>query len=558
MPLMGSLYVGNSGLQTSQNALHTTAHNLSNIDTVGYTRQQVVQATKGYNTVGQAYISSQQTGLGVSYAKVRQVREVFLDKTYRQEMGRSSYYDKSYTAATEIDTLFGEMEGVEFQTSLTDLWSAVQELKNDPANATNQGLLVSKAASFIDRAQAVYNGLSSYQDTLNAEIKDKVDTINDYGKKIWDLNQRIMKIENGHLEEANDLRDARNQLLDELSGYANITYDEDVFGAVTVSIEGVDFVTRTYINEMGTTQDAKTGFYTPVWPANANQDVFDLRKEISSDHNTDIGGLKALLVLRGDDRGRYTDIPDKDDISLYGDGSFTSYNDTVEDYNKTTNTSLIMNTMAEFDKLINGIVTSMNEVLNPELTDGAGNKYTAGINLFLRNNIDEQKTTNVAEAEDITLEPTLWTTSNIKVNPLLLQQYSYLGSTTYDGGATYTTGFMTEDMRENHDKSDALAQLFADDFSTLNPNVKTPATYIEYYKNLVGEVATAGNVYRNVAENQNATVEEIDASRQQVVGVSDNEELSNMIMFQNAYNASSRYINTINDMLATLIQSMGA
>ena len=51
MSLMGSLYVGTSGLQTSQNALHTTAHNMSNIDTVGFTRQQVQQGTRFYNTI---------------------------------------------------------------------------------------------------------------------------------------------------------------------------------------------------------------------------------------------------------------------------------------------------------------------------------------------------------------------------------------------------------------------------------------------------------------------------------------------------------------------------
>ena len=68
MSLFGSLYIGASGLQTSQNALNTTAHNMSNIDTVGYVRQQVQQGTRNYNTLSTAKtaISYQQTGLGVS------------------------------------------------------------------------------------------------------------------------------------------------------------------------------------------------------------------------------------------------------------------------------------------------------------------------------------------------------------------------------------------------------------------------------------------------------------------------------------------------------------
>ena len=73
MPLMGSLYIGQSGLQTSQNALNTTAHNMSNLDTTGYTRQQVLQGDKEYNTINRnvSAVSNQQIGLGVTYSKVR-------------------------------------------------------------------------------------------------------------------------------------------------------------------------------------------------------------------------------------------------------------------------------------------------------------------------------------------------------------------------------------------------------------------------------------------------------------------------------------------------------
>ena len=84
MPLMGSLYIGKSGLQTSQNALNTTAHNMSNADTTGYVRQQVLLGTSIYNTIKVDFkaVANQQIGLGVTYSKTRQVREYFLDQTY--------------------------------------------------------------------------------------------------------------------------------------------------------------------------------------------------------------------------------------------------------------------------------------------------------------------------------------------------------------------------------------------------------------------------------------------------------------------------------------------
>ena len=95
MSLMGSLYVGQSGLQTGQNALNTTAHNMSNVDTAGYTRQQVQQTARTYVTLSKTNSANayQQTGLGVQYAQVKQVRDYFLDKTYRRESGRSAFYD---------------------------------------------------------------------------------------------------------------------------------------------------------------------------------------------------------------------------------------------------------------------------------------------------------------------------------------------------------------------------------------------------------------------------------------------------------------------------------
>ena len=107
MPLMGSFYVGVSGLQTSQNALNTTAHNLSNIETEGYTRQQTLLEDRFYNTLGNASVSAKQTGLGVQYAEVRQVRDAFLDLSYREETGRKDFYEIAYETSTEIETMLG-------------------------------------------------------------------------------------------------------------------------------------------------------------------------------------------------------------------------------------------------------------------------------------------------------------------------------------------------------------------------------------------------------------------------------------------------------------------
>ncbi len=549
MPLMGSLYVGASGLQTSQNALNTTSHNLSNLDTVGYVRQQVLLGNRTYNNIGYSSISVQQVGLGVNYEKVRQVRDFFLDQTYREESGRAAFYETSYDVIGEIETLFGEMEGVAFQTSLSDLWTAVQELQKDPSSTVVQGQLVSKAATFIERASAVYSGLSSYQSTLNDEVKDIVDTINKYGNEISALNEQIRKLEIGS-EEANDLRDTRNLLIDKLSGYANISYDEDIEGVVTVKIEGAQFIVRDRVYEMGTEMDPGTGFYTPIWPQSEDTPVFDLSRPISSDLDTDIGKLKALVLARGDHAANYSDFQDKKDPVT---------NEVIQTYEKDIQPSLIMNIQAEFDNLIHGVVTAMNNVLceetNPDQTSPMyASEEDCPYELFVRLGTPRyKKITDPADAnygkyqyvpEDTLESPSnvssMYTSINLKINPALLKQSSLLS-------------FVNPDDTVDVAKADALALAFDNTFDTLNPTLEAHLNFKDYYSALIGRVANEGSVYKNIAKTQANTVIAVDDAREAVMGVSSDEELTNMIKFQNAYNASSRYINVISDMLQTIL-----
>nr|MCR5109025.1 flagellar hook-associated protein FlgK [Lachnospiraceae bacterium] len=308
MSLFSALHVGQSGISTSQNALNTTAHNLSNLETTGYVRQQVLQSDRIYHKVGNAAIASQQTGLGVAYSKVRQVRDEFLDTAYRKEAGRGAFYSTCYEVTNEIEVFLGELNGASFKDSLTNLWTSVEELQKDPSSAVTEGQFISCASQFLERAQSVYQGLSDYQDNLNVKIKDMVDTINEYGNKICEYNMKISKIELTS-EEANDLRDARNQILDELGAYGNITYTENSNGEVSAIFEGIPFVVpgKNTPFEMGVAQDSGTGFYTPIWPSysadmNNPTEVFNLNQEISSKGNTNIGELKALVLARGDRR----------------------------------------------------------------------------------------------------------------------------------------------------------------------------------------------------------------------------------------------------------------
>ena len=538
MSLFGSLYVGVSGLQMGQNALNTTAHNMSNMDTIGYTRQQVQQGTRIYNTISTSAsaVSYQQVGLGVNYSQVKQIRDYFLDKTYRRESGRSAFYDVSLSAVEEIEDLLQELEGEAFADSIENLWSAVQELAKDPGNSVNQGVFVQRCNEFLTRGKAVYTGLCEYQDNLNYKISQQVDTINAYGKRIAELNMEILKIEGGKIEKANDLRDERNQLIDELSAMGYIDCRTDADGNILIQFEGKTFVKSDSANEIALYQDEVTGFYTPYWKQLAQTKMvngietvditgatlFNMNQTISTDRNTDIGALKSMLFARGDRRATFKDLED------------------AQTYDREISQSIIMNIQAEFDRLMHDVAVGINKVLekaakaeedkNPATTymkDEKGKPYT----IF---------NTQTGETDD-----DAFTIENMIINGEVKQAPSLLG-------------FKKDDGKIDQETADALKELFTEETHTLNPNVKTTTNFINFYNNLVSQVATTGDVLSGISENQQITVDNTAAAREQILGVSSDEELSNMIMFQNAYNAASRYINVISELMEHIINTLGS
>lgn len=553
--LMGSLYIGVSGLQTSQNALNTTAHNMSNADTTGYVRQQVQLGTRFYNTiaVNPKAVSNQQLGLGVYYSKVKQVRDYFLDQTYRRESGRSAFYEVSSGALEEVEYLLDELNGESFQESLEDLWRSVQELSKDPSSAVTQGLMVQRSAQFLERAQAVYAGLVDYQNNLNNQIQGKVDKINSYADQILALNKAIVKIESGKMEEANDLRDERNRILDELATMVKMTYSEDMMGNVSVQVEGVDLVKGEIAYKMGLDQDEQTGFYTPFWIQNASYtinekgekvyniegaEVFDLNAVISSDLDTDIGSLKSMLLARGDHKADYRDLAE-------------------DKYDNSISQSVIMNIQAEFDQLIHNVCTAMNEVIkdaaeaatakNPDSTylrDSQGRPIQIfqkiGSDGYTWDGANNKWNYNDENADDYA---STYSVANLQMNSELMQNPSMFGFITMDNSVDYET-------------IEKLKTKFTEESNTLNPNVKKKTSFVDYYGDLVAQVANSGKVYKSIVFNQQATVNATFSAREQVIGVSSDEELTHMVKFQNAYNASSRYINAIDEMLAHIINTL--
>ena len=561
----GSLYVGASGLQNAQNAINTTANNLANVDTKGYVRQQVRYADKNYTILrdSRSNVNMQQSGLGVSIGDVVHARDIFLDKTYRQETGRMSFYSARYETATYVEDLMQELNGQQFKQSVSDLWQAFQEVSTKPADSTNQNLVLQKADLLVSRTQKLYSDLQNYQSNINDQIKDDVDRVNTIGNRIYELNLQIQKVEAGGTETAMTLRDERDNLLDELGNYGRIEVTEDATGFAYVDMEGVRFVDENRCYNMGLKAADGTGFYTPYWPQQSDVEkgqyvpVFRLSGEISSEMNNDIGSIKSKLLVRGDTYGRREDMASE------------------ESYGNIEGCTL-MEVEAELDMLFSNIVRSMNDIYCPNtettsaFTSKDGVTYPAGTKildeencargvdgelppreLFTRIGIDrytkvtgtDGKTYYVYNEEDPDVSSTRYAIGTITVNSDLKRQITLMpaykkdGSVDYEMGAKLAAAWEVKDMK-------------------LNPYDQKPCTFEEYYDKIVDQLGIEGNTYKSVTETLSGAVSSVDSKRQQVSGVSSDEELSNMIKFQSAYNAASRFMNVISEMTETILTGL--
>ena len=604
----GSFYVGNSGLVNAQNAINVTANNLANVDTPGYVREQVRFSDKSYITRVNPTIQTnmQQSGLGVSVSDVAHARDIFLDKAYRRENGRSEFYSSMYNAVSYVEDILQEIDGEEFKQSVADLWQAFQEFGKDPSNSTNQSLILQKSELFLSRTTSVYSDLQKYQENINEEISDKIDRINEIGKRVNELNNEIMKVESNGLETAMTLRDERDYLIDELSGYLNIEAKENSTGQVIIKAEGVTFVDEDGFNKIGlrVKESAKgTGFYTPFWGHLSDAakgetgytDVFDFSMDISTEYNNDIGSIKALLYARGENYGEY------EYLDTEAQANFSQEFKDKYAYSKIDD-CVVAETQAEVTYLLHKVILAMNDIMVPnktmsadEIQAAAGNGATSitaydangkeyqitsstkildaencnvGADkkippeeLFVRDNCERYtevtytdqdgntQTLYVYNEEDEYDTNTLYKIGNVSINPDLLKEVTkmpvYKQNGTADSNGAVDMSLGTKITAAWQQTSMVIA-----------PDDTVPCNFEDYYDKIIDRLGISGNVYYTASQTMSATVASVDNQRQQVIGVSSDEELTNMIKYQSAYNAASRYITVISEMTDTIVSGL--
>lgn len=218
------LSISYSGLLASNAALNTTANNIANVQTKGYSRQQVSQQAASALRVFQTYGCA---GAGVETLAVERVRDEFYDGRYWDNNSKVGEYNQKQYYMTQIESYFddnGKNSG--FKTIFDQLMvTGMQELLKNPDNATTKSQFVGYAGALTEYFNGLAGNLQKLQKDVNQELKLKVDEINSLAGEIATLNKQINTIELTGVK-ANELRDRRTLLIDQLSEIVDVDVTE--------------------------------------------------------------------------------------------------------------------------------------------------------------------------------------------------------------------------------------------------------------------------------------------------------------------------------------------
>lgn len=258
----GGLYISISGIYANKKALDTISHNIANVNNPNYVRQSALHASNTYN---QSPTGNYQLGTGVKVSEIRQIRDEFLDINYRREAEFYGYWKAIDEIYNEIEMIFHESKSTGIQNVLEDFWNNWNELAKEADSLAVRGLIYESSVAFTETINHTYTQLDNLQFNLNKEIINRVNRINNLLEEMRIFNDKVKMAEAiGQHSKANDFRDSRNTILDELSQLLPITYYEKSDSEIVISLYGKELINGDYINPIEIQYDGK-GFGHIHW-----------------------------------------------------------------------------------------------------------------------------------------------------------------------------------------------------------------------------------------------------------------------------------------------------
>jgi flagellar hook-associated protein 1 len=285
MSISSILNIAKNSLTVNQVSVQVTSHNISNVNTEGYSRQEVVLEEEAPSLIGGCLL-----GNGVKATGVKRYYDKYLDQQIfkkNTESGEQQIYQKYFE---RIESVLNE-DSTKLTNNITDFFNSWQELSTDPQNVAVREGVISSGQNMNRSINNIYKGLKGIQLEQNENVKMEVADINTITTSIADLNNKIFAGSSGS-SEANDYLDKRNQYVKELSGILGVTSFEDQYGRMTILTSGgKSLVDGGKSWELDTMDDGVTGFYKVGWK-DSSGNITDITDNIGS------GSLHGLIEMR--------------------------------------------------------------------------------------------------------------------------------------------------------------------------------------------------------------------------------------------------------------------
>lgn len=605
------LNIGLSGLYAYQASINTTAHNISNAETTGYSRQKVItsagEAMRVYSSYGMA-------GTGVNIADIIQQRNAYYDVKYRNSAALYGEYSTKNDYMLQVQNYFNEVDEGGFTDSYNSLFSALKTLFDDPSSMDIRTTVANNADSLSEYMNYMYTSMQTIQEDANFQIKNLIDRVNSLGEQIATVTKQINALEVTGVT-ANDLRDSRENLVDELSKIANVTTEEKVMkkdpmdpGTVVyeVRINGqllVDTGSSKQLKVVPRTEKINAtdidGLYDVTWAdgqefslSNANlkgelSALFAVRDGNNAENlggkvtTTTTGGVTTLTMTKTNcDDITKLNIPTEGNITIAGkdykykgftvdvqaDGTYqynfkldeplaTDIKDTDNvrgEIGETVNYKGIPYYMGKLNEFSRTFASVFNKMHN-QGEDLDGNK---GLDYF--NYTDKKGAADLLE--NFTSFSSDGTATYIAADGTVTTGESYYNLTAFN--MTITAEIMSDprkfaaasDITQGVENKDNLKELLKIESDKSLFKAGTPA---QFYSTLVAEIGVDASKYETFTKSQESIMKSITNQRLSESGVDVDEEAMNLVKFKNAYNLSAKVIQTMNEIYDKLINGTG-
>ncbi|MBN2654476.1 MAG: flagellar hook-associated protein FlgK [Nitrospirae bacterium] len=571
MAISGLFDIGKTALLTTRKALDTVGNNIANASTPGYSRQEVVLE----NIPSGIFSRTGLTGRGVRISEVQRMYSSFVSLQMRNESSLQSYYEKYNSLITQLEDVFNESSDYGISPSINSFFNAWDEVAQYPDGYAQRAQLLQQAETMTVRISQAADTLSGQRSEILKSTTDLIKKANTYLHQLYDLNEKIAASPG-----ALDLKDQRDYTLEQLNKILNVTSYEDNSGRYAVLIGGTPLLDGGKVYELKV-ELAGTG-YMQVSAELPTGDV-DITNTVTN------GELKANLQMRDNVIPDYLNklnamaINIADQVNYYhrqGYGLDSSTgNNFFNNLSNITDSSVsgALSSVTIASSVTYGLHAGKIYQIDYNTTGGAGYQQegASGIYWRVRESSDDGTTWTAISTGSVTLSADTATTPDYRTlsfNGIQIRvdgdQADLLTDTSGSFDLSISMNAASQMSVSLTDPNKIAAAASSAMLPGDNTNAKTVAalldqafmegsTITDFYAAIVSSVGADSSASEGNLKFQTALVKELETRRQEVSGVSLDEEAAKLLNYQRSYEAAAKMITVADELFQTLIAMTG-